>query len=85
MMHALRISARGFSCRWIQLVGVLLMSISEVKEFVRQSKTVQNSGNQKAHLLYLFKTYLEIRSIFQKFYLQHDTFHNSKSSCLLLS
>lgn len=61
------------------------MSISEVKEFVRQSKTVQNSGNQKAHLLRLFKTYLEILSIFQKFYLQHDTFHNSKSSCFLLS
>jgi hypothetical protein len=45
MMYAFQISACGFSCQWIQLVGVLLMNISEVKEFVRQNKIVQNSGS----------------------------------------
>lgn len=50
MMYALQISACGFSCRWIQLVGVLLMNTPEVKEFVRQDKIVQASGNPKTHL-----------------------------------
>lgn len=61
------------------------MNISEVKEFIRQNQIVQTSGNPKAHLFYLFKTFSEVLSVFQKFYFQHHTFQDNKSSHFLLN
>lgn len=69
MMYALQISACGFSCQWIQLVGVLLMNISEVKEFVRQNKILQNSGNKKAHP-FVFQNH---QVFFRSFTFSHNT------------
>lgn len=39
------------------------MNISEVKEFVRQNKIVQTSGNQKAHLFICLKLFSEVFGI----------------------